>query len=83
MCIRDRLHGAEGRILALSQRAFTALTPEQLAIIERSAQVVALDVPTIERAGGSVRCMIAGIHLESRFLRPPAAADAGVRTLSV
>ncbi|TDW29492.1 citrulline utilization hydrolase CtlX [Cryobacterium psychrophilum] len=76
------LHGSEGRILALSKRAFTALAPEQLAIIEKSAQVVPLDVPTIELAGGSVRCMIAGIHLESRSPRTPAVAEAGVRTLS-
>nr|WP_256098755.1 arginine deiminase-related protein [Pseudomonas putida] len=26
-----------------------------------------LDVPTIEMAGGSVRCMIAGIHLSPRL----------------
>ncbi|WP_368667970.1 hypothetical protein [Pseudomonas sp. Kh13] len=29
----------------------------------RSARLVPLDVPTIEIAAGSVRCMIAGIHL--------------------
>jgi hypothetical protein len=27
---------------------------------------VALDIPTIEKAGGSVRCTLAGIHLLSR-----------------
>ena len=26
----------------------------------------ALSVPTVEMAGGSVRCMIAGIHLSAR-----------------
>ena len=31
---------------------------------------VAVDIPTIELAGGSVRCMIAGIHLDRR---PPLA----------
>ncbi|MFJ7005624.1 MULTISPECIES: arginine deiminase-related protein [Pseudomonas] len=34
--------------------------------IERSARLVPLDVATIEMAGGSVRCMIAGIHLSPR-----------------
>ena len=35
-------------------------------IIEQSARIVALSVPTIELAGGSVRCMLAGIHLARR-----------------
>jgi len=60
------LQGADGRVLALSQRAFDALTPEQRARIERSARLLPLDVPTIELAGGSVRCMLAGIHLDPR-----------------
>jgi len=60
------LRGANGRILALSRRALNALAPEQIATIEQSVEVVPLDVPTIELAGGSVRCMIAGIHLEAR-----------------
>lgn len=55
-----------GRILALSSTAYRALTPDQLEIIGRSATAVPLDVPTIEMAGGSVRCMIAGIHLSPR-----------------
>ncbi|HRQ00858.1 MAG TPA: arginine deiminase-related protein [Terrimesophilobacter sp.] len=60
------LRGAEGRILAMSARAEAALRPEQREIIERSAMIVAVDVPTIELSGGSVRCMIAGIHLTPR-----------------
>jgi len=47
-------------------RAAVCLTPAQRAVIERSARIVPLAVPTIEQAGGSVRCMIAGIHLASR-----------------
>lgn len=31
-----------------------------------------MEVPTIELAGGSVRCMIAGVHLRPR---PPGPAD--------
>ncbi len=54
------------RVLALSSRALKSLRPDQLAIIKKSAQPLPLDVPTIETAGGSVRCMIAGVHLTRR-----------------
>ncbi|WP_275100772.1 arginine deiminase-related protein [Serinicoccus marinus] len=42
------------------------LTGEQLTVIERSCEIVSVDIPTIELAGGSVRCMIAGVHLDPR-----------------
>ncbi len=58
--------GASGRLLAMSARAAASLRPEQRERIERSARIVPLPVPTIELAGGSVRCMLAGIHLASR-----------------
>ena len=54
------------RWLALSERAAASLTPEQRAAIERSARLLPLHVPAIELAGGSVRCMLAGIHLARR-----------------
>ena len=60
------LSGRDGRILALSQRACTSLSEEQKGVIERSARLVPLSVPTVEMAGGSVRCMIAGVHLSPR-----------------
>lgn len=60
------LSGTQGRILALSQRAYEALTGDQLALITPSANPVPLAIPTIELAGGSVRCTIAGIHLTPR-----------------
>lgn len=60
------LTGHEGRILALSSTALAALSPAQIARIERSARLLPLDIPTIETAGGSVRCMIAGLHLSKR-----------------
>jgi hypothetical protein len=60
------LNGRSGRLLALSAQAEGSLRPEQKALIERSAQLVPLSVPTIELAGGSVRCMLAGIHLSRR-----------------
>lgn len=60
------LSGRTGRILVLSRRALNSLTADQRERVERSARLVPLDVPTIEMAGGSVRCMIAGIHLSPR-----------------
>jgi len=74
-----------GRILALSTTALASLEPEQIEIIGRSCRIVPLPVPTIELAGGSVRCMIAGIHLDPRPSRPaPVPAehepDAAART---
>jgi len=54
------------RILALSSKALAALSPAQIAVIEKSAAPLPLSIPTIETAGGSVRCMIAGIHLSAR-----------------
>ncbi|MEM7319867.1 MAG: arginine deiminase-related protein, partial [Pseudomonadota bacterium] len=56
----------DSRILALSARALAALRAEQISIIEQSACPLPLTIPTIETAGGSARCMIAGIHLTPR-----------------
>lgn len=60
------LEGRDGLILALSARALAALTPDQIARIAATARIVPLPIPTIETAGGSVRCMIAGLHLSPR-----------------
>lgn len=60
------LQGNNGRILALSQTAFNALTTAQIAAIQKTAKLVPLPIPTIESAGGSVRCMIAGVHLQNK-----------------
>ncbi|KXF89709.1 citrulline utilization hydrolase CtlX [Phaeobacter inhibens] len=54
------------RLLALSSCAVEVLRPEQIAIVERSADLLPLSIPTIETAGGSVRCMLAAIHLSPR-----------------
>ncbi|MFZ2749213.1 MAG: arginine deiminase-related protein, partial [Propioniciclava sp.] len=43
-----------------------SLTAAQRAVIERSCDIVAVDVAPIELAGGSVRCMLAGVHLDPR-----------------
>ena len=60
------LQGRNGLILALSQTAYDCLSAQQIAIIERSAALVPMAIPTVELAGGSVRCTIAGIHLTPR-----------------
>ena len=60
------LTGADGRVLALSARAAASLTLDQRSVIEDSCALVPVDVAPIELAGGSVRCMVAGIHLERR-----------------
>ena len=65
------LRGRNGRVLALSQRAYDSLRDEQRDVISRSCTLLPLDVPTIELAGGSVRCMIAGLHLDRRPVAAP------------
>lgn len=60
------LHGENGLFLAMSTTAIEALDGVQRASIEAVLPIVALDVSTIELAGGSVRCMIAGVHLNRR-----------------
>ncbi|WP_182523636.1 citrulline utilization hydrolase CtlX [Nocardioides dongkuii] len=58
--------GRRGYVMAMSARAHRSLRPDQVAVIEESATIVSVDIPTIELAGGSVRCMIAGVHLDRR-----------------
>jgi hypothetical protein len=58
--------GKRRYIMAMSARARRSLRPEQIAVIEESCEIVAVEIPTIELAGGSVRCMIAGVHLDRR-----------------
>jgi len=56
----------DGPALVLSQRAYDALTTEQIARLERHARLLPLRLPIIETAGGSARCVIAGLHLARR-----------------
>lgn len=60
------LQGSNGKLLALSSSAMDSLLPSQIAQLEKYADLLVMDVPTIESAGGSVRCMLAGIHLPAR-----------------
>ncbi|NIL95491.1 MAG: amidinotransferase [Woeseiaceae bacterium] len=59
------LRSASGnRMVALSQRAFDSLDDRQRDLLQRNGEVVAVPIGTIEEsAGGSVRCMLAEIHL--------------------
>ena len=58
--------GRRRYVMAMSARARRSLRPDQVAEIEESCEIVDVDIPTIELAGGSVRCMIAGVHLDRR-----------------
>jgi hypothetical protein len=54
-------------LIALSVTALRALRDDQLRALESFGELVAADIPTIEAVGGgSVRCMIAEIHLPCR-----------------
>ena len=53
-----------GRVVAMSQQAFDSLDAAQLALLQANGAIVTADIATIEAsAGGSVRCMLAEIHL--------------------
>ena len=59
------LRAADGvNVFAMSQRAWDSLHPEQQAKFEANGRVVTARIDDIEdSAGGSVRCMLAEIHL--------------------
>ena len=61
------LVGRDRAIFALSTRARAALRPAQVATIERTARISSVNLPAIERSGGSLRCTLAGIHLAPRI----------------
>jgi len=59
------------RLVAMSQRAFDSLTGEQRATLQSNGRVLSVPIDTIEAsAGGSVRCMLAEIHLPAMPQRP-------------
>jgi hypothetical protein len=68
--------GKRRYIMAMSARARRSLRADQVAAIEESCEIVAVDIPTIELAGGSVRCMIAGVHLDRRPATEPELTEA-------
>lgn len=57
----------ESPYILLSQSAFESLLPGQLDALSKTAEPLPISIPTIERyGGGSVRCMVAGIHLRRK-----------------
>ena len=58
------LETADGGLVAvMSDRAHRAFRPEQISILEKYADVVHVDLTTIEtHGGGSARCMLAELH---------------------
>ena len=59
------LRGEDGkRVVAMSQQAFDSLNAEQRAALEKNGDIVSVPIDNIEAsAGGSVRCMLAEVHL--------------------
>ena len=58
------LHSAQGPLIAISAAAWESLDAGQRRMLESFAHVLPAEIPAIERiGGGSVRCMLAEIHL--------------------
>lgn len=56
------------KILVLSQTAFECLTEEQKQFLKQFNQLLPIAIPTIEKiGGGSIRCMLADIHLPKKM----------------
>ncbi|QNM83132.1 amidinotransferase [Sphingomonas sabuli] len=63
-CNLIELRGKGGPVIALSQTALASLRPDQVRQLETYGELVPAAIPTIEAVGGgSVRCMIAEVHL--------------------
>ena len=53
-----------GRLVALSQQAYDSLDDEQRQVLRDNGEVLPVAIDNIEAsAGGSVRCMLAEVHL--------------------
>lgn len=59
------VRGRDGeRVVAMSQQAFDSLRQDQIELLEQNGRIVAAAIDDIEdSAGGSVRCMLAEVHL--------------------
>jgi hypothetical protein len=61
-------NNAGENILVMSQAAYNSLTQEQQQKLSGFAKLLTVSIPTIEQAGGgSVRCMMAEVFLESKY----------------
>jgi hypothetical protein len=66
-CNLIELKGRSGPVIALSSAARRSYRPEQLRVLERFGELVEANIPTIETVGGgSLRCMVADVHLPRR-----------------
>ena len=55
------------RCVAMSKQAFDSLDAEQVAALQNNGRLIVTPIDAIERsAGGSVRCMLAEVHLPRR-----------------
>ncbi len=60
------------RVTALSRRALDSLDNEQRAALEANGRIVCAPIDSIESsAGGSVRCMLAEVHLPNEQVNEP------------
>ena len=59
------MRNADGeRVLAMSQQAYDSLNEEQRKVLAANSRIVSAPIDNIESsAGGSVRCMLAEVHL--------------------
>jgi hypothetical protein len=59
------VRGDDGeRVVAMSQQAFDSLHDDQVELLEQNGRIVTAAIDDIESsAGGSVRCMLAEVHL--------------------
>ena len=61
------LDGDQGPTIALSAVAAAALNDDQMARLADHGRLVEVAIPTLERlGGGSVRCLLAEVHLPAR-----------------
>ncbi len=60
------LDNGHEKLLVLSARGAASLGEAQRSALERCVRLIPLQLPTIELAGGSARCMLAAIHLPPR-----------------
>ena len=58
-----QLRGAHGPVVVMSTTAAAALHADQLRAIRAHSRILSVDLSMVEASGGSVRCMLAGIHL--------------------
>ncbi len=63
------LTGSNGRNLILSETSYHALHNDQIERIAAHTHLLPINVKTIEMAGGSIRCMIAAVHLKPLKVR--------------